>query len=64
MIDYRVILDIEMNKLIATLYHYKFVDNRGGREDKGSNTEGMVIGIKLCFKRVSINTWTSFSLMM
>ena len=27
MIDYRVVLDIEMNKLIATLYHYKFVDN-------------------------------------
>jgi len=24
-IDYQVILDIEMNKLIATLYHYKFV---------------------------------------
>jgi len=27
MIDYRVVIDIEMNKVIATLYHYKFVDN-------------------------------------
>ena len=23
----RLTLDVEMNKLIATLYHYKFVDN-------------------------------------